>query len=129
MSILRWKFPFLCQSPSTSLPRGTIHWELWLRSQSTFKTFYSTTGSVKPLDVHRGPLVRMLLYHSCPKCGGQHRAVNCNFHAYYKKGTINPPAPEAIPQPNLLHWGFQSPQTVIVCIFSFLVYPFGSRDV
>ena len=44
-------FGFLRQSQDTSLLWGTIHWELWLRSQGTVKKFNSTTGAVKSLDV------------------------------------------------------------------------------
>lgn len=110
-------FRFLRQSPATSLPWGTIHWELWLRSQSTVKKFNSTTGAVKSLDVPRGYCFKYhkgghcsgcSFKHSCSKCDGPHRAVNCNFRAYGKKGASNfsnqstnkPSSSQNLPQPN-----------------------------
>ena len=86
-------FRLLRQTPATSLPWGTIHWELWLRSQSlvTVKRAQTpaTTGKLMPnLRVPRG---FCFTYHrggdcmGCSfrndsfKCEGSHHAVNCNF--------------------------------------------------
>ena len=47
-------FRFLRQSQATSLPWGTIHWELWLKSQINANKSIRATGVAKNLDVPRG---------------------------------------------------------------------------
>ena len=95
-------FRFLRQSQATTLPWGTIHWELWLRSQGNAKKINSTSSAAKPLDVPRGYCFKYMYHkgghcsgcsfkHSCSKCDGPHRAVNCNFRAYGKNGASNFP--------------------------------------
>ena len=75
-------FRFLRQSPSTSLPWGTIHWELWLRSQSPVsvkraQTPASTGKLVPNLRVPRG---FCFTYHRGGHwCDGYDRGLNCNF--------------------------------------------------
>ena len=46
-------FRCLRQSQARSLPWGTLHWELWLRSQSNVKKSILATGVSKALDVPR----------------------------------------------------------------------------
>ena len=111
-----------------------IHWELWLRSQGTVKKFHSTSGAVKSLDVPRGYCFKYhkgghcsgcSFKHSCAKCDGPHRAINCNFRAYEKKGPINPPA--ARTHPSLSPQGLPTPvNSDRLQFFSFWVYPFSS---
>ena len=119
-----------------------IHWELWLRSQGTVKKFNSTTGAVKSLEVpwgycfkyHKGSHCSGCSFkHSCSKCDGPHRAVNCNFRAYGKKGSSNfpnqqndkPSSSQNPPQPTSTgasnarkQWSF--------AIFSFCLYASSS---
>ena len=47
-------FRFLRQSQATSLPWGTIHWELWLKSQINANKSIRATSVAKNLDVPRG---------------------------------------------------------------------------
>ena len=99
-------FPFLRQSPATSLPSGSIHWELWLKSQ--------INANIN--DVPRGYCFKYQrggycsgysIKHSCAKCDGPHRAINCNFGAFRKGNTSNlsklrsntTPSSRIIPQP------------------------------
>ena len=81
---------FLRQSQATSLPWGTIHWELWLKSQINANKSIPATGVAKNLDVPRGYCFKFhkggycsgcSFKHSCAKCDGPHRALNCNFRA------------------------------------------------
>ena len=93
-------FRFLRQSQATSLPWGTVHWELWLRSQSSFKkplTSVTSTKSVSLISVPRGNCFK---YHrggdcagcsfkyACCKCDGPHRALHCNFSWPQRKSQI-----------------------------------------
>ena len=41
-------FPFLRQTPTATLPWGTIHWEQWFRSQSTANKQPTPTNAGKP---------------------------------------------------------------------------------
>ena len=86
-------FRFLRQSQATSLPWGTIHWELWLKSQINTNKSIPATGVAKNLDVPRGYCFKFhkggycsgcSFKHSCAKCDGPHRAINCNFRAFSK---------------------------------------------
>ena len=43
-------FRFLCQSQATSLPWGSVHWELWLRSQSHLKKLPTSVTGTKPFS-------------------------------------------------------------------------------
>ena len=88
-------FRFLRQTPATSLPWGTIHWELWLRSQSPVSVKKAQTpagtGKLMPnlrvprgfcFTYHRGgDCMGCSFRHDCFKCEGSHRALNCNFRA------------------------------------------------
>ena len=109
-------FPFLRQSPPTSLPSGSIHWELWLKSQINANKSIPATGIAKNLDVPRGYCFKYQkggycsgcsFKHSCAKCDGPHRAINCNFRAFSKGNASNlskqrsntTPSSRIIPQP------------------------------
>ena len=94
-----WKFydenfRYLRQSQHASLPWGAIHWELWLRAQSSpsaSKGSQSVTGRMNPngfrvppgycFRYHRGlQCVKCAYKHTCFKCSaGEHRAIHCNF--------------------------------------------------
>ena len=91
-------FRFLRQSQATSLPWGTIHWELWLKSQINTNKSIPATGVAKNLDVPRGYCFKFhkggycsgcSFKHSCAKCDGPHRAINCNFRAFSKGNASN----------------------------------------
>ena len=93
-------FRFLRQSQATSLPWGTIHWELWLKSQINTKKPISAPGVSKTLDVPRGYCFKFhrgghcsgrSFKHSCFKCGGPHRAINCYFRAFSKRNNTHFP--------------------------------------
>ena len=109
-------FRFLRQSQATSLPWGTIHWELWLKSQINTNKSIPATGVAKNLDVPRGYCFKFhkggycsgcSFKHSCAKCDGPHRAINCNFRAFSKGNASNlskqrsntTPSSRIIPQP------------------------------
>ena len=109
-------FRFLRQSQATSLPWGTIHWELWLKSQIHASKSIPATGVAKNLDVPRGYCFKFhkggycsgcSFKHSCAKCDGPHRAINCNFRAFSKGNASNlskqrsntTPSSRIIPQP------------------------------
>ena len=109
-------FRFLRQSQATSLPWGTIHWELWLKSQINTKKSISAPGVAKAHDVprryffkfHRGGHCSGCSFkHSCSKCDGPHRAINCNFRAFSKRNNTHFPnqrsnkvfCSQIIPQP------------------------------
>ena len=88
-------FSFLRHSQDTSLPWGSVHWELWLRFQRPLKKLpTSVTGTklVSPISIPRGHCDGLLFKyhrsgdcagcsfkHSCCKCEGAHRALHCNF--------------------------------------------------
>ena len=88
-------FRFLRQAPSTSVPWGTIDWELWLHSQSMVsakraQTCASTGKLMRSLCMpwgfcftyHRGgDCMGSSFRHDCFKCKGSHRALHCNFRA------------------------------------------------
>ena len=95
---LNWRFydenfRLLRQKPATSLPWGTIHWELWLRSQSPVSAKKpqtpATTGMLMQnlriprgfcFSYHRGgDCMGCSFKHDCFKCEGSHRALTCNF--------------------------------------------------
>lgn len=97
---LNWRFydenfRFLRQTPATSLPWGTIHWELWLRSQSPVSAKKPQTpvhpGKLVPnlripkgfcFSYHKGGVCMGCSFkHDCFKCEGSHRALTCNFRA------------------------------------------------
>ena len=109
-------FRFLRQSQVISLPWGTIHWELWLKSQINANKSIPATGVAKNLDVPRGYCLNFhkggycsgcSFKHSCAKCDGPHRAINCNFRAFSKGNASNSsnqrsnktPSSRIIPQP------------------------------
>ena len=109
-------FRFLRQSQATSLPWGTIHWELWLKSQINTKKSISAPAVAKTFVVPRGYCFKFhrgghcsgcSFKHSCSKCDGPHRAINCNFRAFSKRNNthfpdqrINKvPGSQIIPQP------------------------------
>ena len=111
-------FRFLRQSPSTSLPWGTIHWELWLRSQSpvSVKRAQTTASTGKPMPNLRVPRGFCFTYHrggdcmgcsfrhDCFKCDGSHRGLNCNFRGKaggmqsQHRGANKPPTHSTTPQ-------------------------------
>ena len=111
-------FRFLRQSPSTSLPWGTIHWELWLRSQSpvSVKRAQTPASTGKPMPNLRVPKGFCFTYHrggdcmgcsfrhDCFKCDGSHRGLNCNFRAKaggmqsQNRGANKPPTHSTTPQ-------------------------------
>ena len=86
-------FRFLRQTPATSLPWRTIHWELWLRSQSLVsakkpQTPENTGKLMHNLRIPRGfcfPYHRGGDYmgcsfkHDCFKCEGSHRVLTYNL--------------------------------------------------
>ena len=84
-------FRFLRQSQATTLPWGTVHWELWLRSQSNIKKLPPSIPGPKPFSplsiprgycfkYHRGgDCAGCSFKHTCCKCAGDHRALHCNF--------------------------------------------------
>lgn len=94
-------FRFLRQSQATSLPWGTIHWELWLKSQYPPKRSPPSTGSSKFASAsyiprgycfkfHRGEECSGCNFkHTCCKCEGLHRALHCNFRSFSKKPVPN----------------------------------------
>ena len=85
-------FRFLRQSQATSLPWGSVHWELWLRSQSPLKKLSTSVTGTKlfsPISIPRGYCFKYhrggdcagcSFKHTCCKCEGAHRALHCNFH-------------------------------------------------
>ena len=95
-------FRFLRQTPATSLPWRTIHWELWLRSQSLVsakkpQTPENTGKLMHNLRIPRGfcfPYHRGGDYmgcsfkHDCFKCEGSHRVLTCNFRAKTGRNSI-----------------------------------------
>ena len=96
-------FRFLRQSQATCLPWGTVHWELWLRSQSNFRKPPASVNSVKsfsPISVPRGYCFKYhrggdcagcSFKHTCCKCDGAHRALHCNFRG--SRGNPKLPSP------------------------------------
>ena len=88
-------FRFLRQAPATSLPWGTIYWELWLHSQTTVSAkraqTSASTGKFMPslrmpwgfcFTYHRGgDCMGSSFRHDCFKCKGSHYALHCNFRA------------------------------------------------
>ena len=105
-------FRFLRQSPSTSLPWGTIHWELWLRSQSpvSVKRAQTTASTGKPMPNLRVPRGFCFTYHrggDCMGCSfdGSHRGLNCNFRGKgdgmqsQNRGANRPPTHSTTPPP------------------------------
>ena len=87
-------FRFLRQSQATSLPWGTVHWELWLRSQSNLKkpsTSFTGSKPVSSISIPRGYCFKFhrggdcagcSFKHTCCKCEGAHRALHCNFRGF-----------------------------------------------
>ena len=104
-------FRFLRQSQATSLPWGTIHWELWFKSQYPPKKVPILNGSTKPASVvfvprsycfkfHRGEECSGCSFkHTCFKCGALHKAVHCNFRSFSKKA-VAPSNNQGFPNPN-----------------------------
>ena len=88
-------FRFLRQSQATSLPWGSVHWELWLRSQSPLKKLpTSVTGTklLSPISIPRGYCFKYhrggdcagcSFKHTCCKCEGAHWALHCNFRGRF----------------------------------------------
>ena len=88
-------FRFMRQSHVHSLPWGSIHSELWLRShvqgtQSKFQTQFPPRKSERPFSIptgycvkfHRGiPCSGCRYKHLCFKCSGDHPFSNCTFRA------------------------------------------------
>ena len=84
-------FRFLRQSQATSLPWGSVHWELWLRSQSPLKKLPTSVTGTKlfsPIRIPRGYCFKYhrggdcagcSFKHTCCKCEGTHRALHCKF--------------------------------------------------
>ena len=121
-------FRFLRQTPSTCVPWGNIHWELWLMSQSSphakkSQPSGSTGKLVQSVNVPRGYCykyhrggdcsgVGCPFKHNCCKCEGPHRALHCNFRAFNRsQGTTslargspkhtNGPSPQQAPPPSV----------------------------
>lgn len=113
-------FSFLRQSQATSLPWGSVHWELWLRFQSPLKKLpTSVTGTklVSPISIPRGYCFKYhrsgdcagcSFKHSCCKCEGAHRALHCNFRGLrgnprissQARATNKSPSSSTLPQAN-----------------------------
>ena len=88
-------FRFMRQSHVSSLPWGTIHSELWLRSHTNFSTVKSSGATL----ASRPRVDRAIPYgfcfkfhrvlacsgcnfkHTCYKCSGDHVGPSCNFRA------------------------------------------------
>ena len=95
-------FRFLRQSERSALPWAHIHWELWLRSQSTqTRSVTSASRNVPPsnkqpfISIPRGYCFKFHkgdecfgcdFKHACFKCGGPHTGLKCNFRGP-QKGT------------------------------------------
>ena len=107
---------FYANLRATSLPWGTIHWELWLTSQINTKKSISASGVAKILDVPRGYCFKFdrggycpgcSFKHSCSKCDGPHQAINYNLCAFSKRNASHlpnqcsnkVPSCQIIPQP------------------------------
>ena len=74
-------FRFLRQSQATSLPWGTIHWELWLKSQINANKSIPATGVAKNLDVPRGYCFKFHKGGYCAGCSFKHTHVlNVTVH-------------------------------------------------
>ena len=111
-------FRFLRQSQATALPWGNIHWELWLRSQNSPTRSPPLNGkSVSPGQVPRGYCYKFhrggdcsgcSFKHSCWKCEGLHRGLQCNFRTFSGNGVNSsqfrrprkPPSSQSLPQPS-----------------------------
>lgn len=113
-------FRFLRQSQASSLPWGNIHWELWLKSQNTPKKLPTSDGPRKSFSTlvprvprgycfkfHRGgDCLGCAFKHSCFKCEGLHRALNCNFRPFNRnagntsqfRGVSKPPGSQSFPR-------------------------------
>jgi len=63
-------FRFLRQSQATSLPWGTVHWELWLRSQSNIKKLPPSVTGIKPVSPISIPRGYCFKYHRGGDCAG-----------------------------------------------------------
>lgn len=75
-------FRFLKQTPGTSLPRGTIHWELWLHLHSpvSVKRAQTTAGTGKlmaNLRVPRGFCFTFRRGGDCMGCSIRHDCFKC----------------------------------------------------
>ena len=112
-------FRYLRQTQASSLPWDSIHWELWLRSQNNPRTQRTPPagGSRKPFSPLRVPTGYCFKFHkggdcsgcvfkhSCFKCEGSHRALNCNFRApsrqvvHQSRGSSQPSVKPNTPQP------------------------------
>ena len=111
-------FRFLHQSQATSLPWGSVHWELWLPFQSSLKKLPTSVTGTKlffPISIpegyclkyHRGgDCAGCSFKHSCCKCEGAHLALHCNFRglrgnpriSYQARATIKSPSRSTLPQ-------------------------------
>ena len=86
-----WKFydenyRYLHQSSASVLPWGSIHWELWLRSQSSNSTVEKRPSSNGPLKT--GEKVRVP--HGTRSTIGSNILFNLFFDNFEQKGTIRP---------------------------------------
>lgn len=86
-------FRFLRQNSVNRVPWGTVHWELWLRSQyPVARKPQSNPSYPRPkqqglrvpkgycFKFHKGEMCSGCEFkHSCFKCQGQHRFSQCNF--------------------------------------------------
>ena len=98
-------FRFIRQSHVSSLPWGTIHSELWLRSHSGTSTSKSPGSGETPgpgtkadrpipygfcFKFHRGLVCAGCHFkHTCFKCNGDHVATTCNFRASGNNNPVN----------------------------------------
>ena len=122
-------FRYLRQTQASSLPWESIHWELWLHSQNNSSTQKTPPagGSRKPFSSLRVPTGYFFKFHkggdcsgcvfkhSCFKCEGSHRALNCNFRAPSRqvvdqsRGSSKPSVKSSSPQPLTPTPGYQHP--------------------
>ena len=98
-------FRFIRQSHFSSLPWGTIHSELWLRSHSGTSTSKSPGSGETPgpgtkadrpipygfcFKFHRGLVCDGCHFkHTCFKCNDDHVATTCNFRASGNNNPVN----------------------------------------
>ena len=112
-------FRLLRQSPSTAVPWGNVHWELWLMAQNSSRSRKppSNAGTGKlnqAISVPRGYCFKYhrggecsgcSFKHTCCKCEGPHRALHCNFRGFNrnpgnKSQTRGSPKPSGGPSPS-----------------------------
>lgn len=94
-------FRFMRQKSPSKFPWGSVHWELWMRSQPirgphgiiTNKLSKNDGEKVRSTNVPRGYCYRIHrglqcagcnYKHNCPKCDKNHSMKNCNFRGFEK---------------------------------------------